>query len=382
MTSTAVDADLSEAADKELEEESISSTYIRQKQNRGLFAVLALLVLLIVTVLLNAGLGAVEIAPLQVMAILLNPLLKMFGLALPYEYTDPQSAVFWAIRFPRIIFAGLIGATLATSGAAIQGIFRNPLADPGLIGISSGASLAAAAAFVVGESWFSVNEKILMFMVPLVAFAGALLAMYVVLNLSRVGKRVVVTTMLLVGIAVNALCGAGIGVFTYFADDSQLRSITFWSLGNLGGATWSIIALTAPLMLGSILILPRFSRSLNLLLLGESEASHLGVNTDLLKKVISVIVALAVGVAVSFAGLIGFVGLVVPHILRLALGPDHRYVLSLAPLAGAVLLLGSDLAARIMVSPAELPIGIVTSALGAPFFLWLVVRQRSVESKL
>ncbi len=185
-----------------------------------------------------------------------------------------------------------------------------------------------------------------------------------------------VATMLLAGIAVNALAGAGTGFLTFMATDAQLRNITFWSLGSLGGTTWTAVSAVAPCMLTGLLLLPWLARSLNVFLLGEAEAGHLGIQIERLKRRVIVLVALAVGAAVSTAGIIGFIGLVVPHVVRLLLGPDHRYVLPGSALLGASLLIGADLVARTVVAPAELPLGIVTVVLGAPCFLWLLLRQR------
>ena len=349
------------------------------RQRRARVALAILIVGLCAVAILSAGKGAVVLTPEQVLAALVRPLgIHAFG-----DVTTQQTLVLWAIRLPRIVFAGLVGAALAASGAGLQGIFRNPLADPTLIGVAGGASFAAALVFVLGGKVVSDSgENFGALLLPLAAFAGALLATFLVLKLSRVGSRTVVTTMLLCGIAINALAGVGTGALTFAASDRELRSLTFWSLGSLGGSTWTVVAVSAPLLLAGIFILPRYARTLNLFLLGEAEARHLGVRVDRVKLVIVVLSALAVGAAVAFSGVIGFVGLVVPHLLRLALGPDNRYVLRLSPLLGALLLIGADLIARTAVAPAELPIGIVTAAIGAPFFLWLVVRQRAMGGTL
>ena len=352
---------------------------VPSRHRRGRIALATLIVALCGVIIVSAGKGAVALSPEQVLAALVRPLgLDAFG-----EISRQQQLVVWAIRLPRIVFAGLVGAALATAGAGLQGIFRNPLADPSLIGISGGASFAAALVFVLGGNAALASQASLeTLMLPAAAFAGALLATYLVLRLSRVGTRTLVTTMLLCGIAINALAGVGTGALTFAATDRELRSLTFWSLGSLGGATWAVVAVTAPLLLAAILILPRFARTLNLFLLGEAEARHLGVRVDRVKRAIVVIAALGVGAAVAFSGVIGFVGLVVPHLLRLVLGPDNRYVMRFSPLLGATLLIGADLVARTVVAPAELPIGIVTAAIGAPFFLWLVVRQRATGMSL
>lgn len=211
---------------------------------------------------------------------------------------------------------------------------------------------------------------------PLAAFIGSIVATLIVYRLSTQNGRTIVSTMLLAGIAVNALAGAGAGFFVLLATDDQLRDIVFWSLGSLGGATWRAVLTTVPFVGLAILALPRLARSLNALLLGEAEATHLGISIEQVKRVIVVLTALAVGASVAAAGSIGFVGLVVPHLLRLVVGPEHRLVLPGSALLGATILVGADTIARTIIAPAELPIGIVTASLGAPFFLWLLLCVR------
>lgn len=347
-----------------------------------------LLVLLVVAVaLVSATVGAVRVPVRQVLAIVVEPI----GIALPWlppDGDEQQRAVLWAIRLPRIALAALVGATLATAGAGLQGMFRNPLADPGLIGVSSGASLAAVAVIVLGarlagSAAVQVAGPLATLLLPGAAFLGGLVATLVVLRLARVGggamvdARTAAATMLLCGIAVNAIAGAGVGLLVYLSTDQQLRDITFWSLGSVAGATWQAVALAAPFALVTLVGLPRLAAQLDLLLLGEAEAGHLGVRVDRLKGRTMVLSALGVGAAVAFTGLIGFVGLVVPHLLRLAHGPGHRRLLRTAPLLGAALLMLADLVARTVVPPSELPIGVVTAAIGGPFFLWLLLRERA-----
>ena len=323
--------------------------------------------------------GPVSIQPLEVLAIALGKL----GMALPVPIEAMQEYVLANVRLPRVLFGALVGAALAVSGTAMQGVFRNPLADPGLIGVSSGAALAAAFALGLPVSGMAgsslahgLTSSLTHLIVPGAAFVGGLMAVSVVYALSRLHGRVVVTRMLLVGIAVNALCAAGVGLMLAQSTDAQLRAITFWRLGSLGGATWQTLALMTPFVLLACVILPRLARGLNLLALGESEARHLGLEVDHLRRVTLVCCALSVGAAVAFAGLIGFVGLVVPHVMRLLVGPDHRRLMPVSVLGGAALLVASDTLARTLVAPAELPIGVLTAFLGAPFFLWLVLRSR------
>jgi iron complex transport system permease protein len=329
---------------------------------------LGLVGVLVALVLFAVGNGAVAIAPTQVAAILAGQI----GVALPWAFEPQQEAVLLAVRLPRVLLGALVGAALAVAGAAMQGLFRNPLADPGLIGVSSGAALAAVGAIVLGTGSLAGP-----FTLPVAAFVGGLVTTLLVYRLSSAEGRTSVATMLLAGIAVNALAGAGTGLLTFVATDAQLRSITFWSLGSLGGATWNALAGVAPPLLAAMVLLPTLARPLNAFLLGEAEAGHLGIDSERVKAAAIVLTALAVGAAVSVSGIIGFVGLAVPHLLRLLSGPDHRHLLIDASLLGASLLIGADWLCRTVVAPAELPIGILTAALGAPFFLWLLLRDRS-----
>ena len=340
---------------------------------KPLLVVSALTVSLFWLTVLSVGIGAVTVSPAQVITILA----EQVGLPGWVSYEPVQKAILLNIRLPRVVLAILSGAALAVSGAAMQGLFRNPLADPGLIGVSSGAALAAAVAMVaagaVSAAWI---EPIATFIVPLAAFAGGVLATILVYKLATERGRTDVATMLLAGIAVNAMAGAVIGFMIFLANDDQLRDYTFWTLGSLGGATWGSVWVVLPLLLAAILFLPGLSRGLNAILLGEAEARHLGVPVERLKRLIVLFVGLAVGAAVSVSGMIGFVGLVVPHILRLWMGPDHRFLLPGSAILGGLLLLGSDLLARTLVAPAELPIGVITATTGAPFFLWLLLKNR------
>lgn len=318
------------------------------------------------------GVGAVAIRPDETFGILA----KQVGLVDAAAIDPRQEAVLLSIRLPRALLAIVVGAGLAISGAAMQGLLRNPLADPGLLGVSSGAALAAAATIVMGGSVVaSLPPLVRPFALSCAAFAGSLLATLIVWRLSTRARITAVATMLLAGIALNALAGAGTGLFTLVATDPQLRSLTFWTLGSLGGATWSSLGAVALLVMPAVFLLPRMARSLNALLLGESEARFLGVHVEAVKRVIVVVAALAVAATVAAAGMIGFVGLVAPHLVRLLMGADHRRLLPGAGLLGATLLTLADVVARTAISPAEIPIGIVTALVGAPFFLGLLVRE-------
>lgn len=333
--------------------------------------IVLLTVLFIVVALFSLSVGPAAFTPHETLAILARKL----GLDLAVD--GRQEAVFLAIRLPRVLLGALVGAGLATAGAVMQGIFRNPLADPGLVGVSSGAALGAVAAIVIGGgAGFALRATAALFFVPCAAFAGGLITTAFVLVFARMGAA----TMLLAGIAINALSGSAIGFLTYIATDAQLRDIAFWSLGSLSGATWTTLLAVAPFVLTALLLLPRVAGALNALLLGEAEAAHLGVAVKSVKRRAVVLVALSVGASVAFTGAIGFIGLVTPHLLRLIIGPDHRWLLPGTALFGACLLLVADATARTLVAPAELPVGVVTALVGAPFFLWLLARNRRRSS--
>ena len=290
-----------------------------------------------------------------------------------------SSAIVSDIRLPRVVMAALVGAALALSGAVLQGLFRNPLAEPSLIGASNGATLGAVLFIVLVEGRVrgALAPWALKFALPLTAFAFALAATRMVMRLASRRGKTSIATLLLTGVAMNAWVGALVGLMFYLGTDSQIRAITFWTLGSLSGSGWWNVGILAVFMLFPLLYMPKLSRQLNALLLGEAEAAHLGVNVEKLKTTAVAAVALAVGAATAFTGLIGFVGLIVPQMLRLWLGPDHKTLLPAAALYGALFLPLADAAARTLVAPAELPIGVLTSAIGAPVFLLLLQKSQS-----
>ena len=337
---------------------------------RGLIP--ALLLLLALAFWLALALGPVSLS----LGDSLRALLRLAGLPLAGAGLEQAELIVGQLRLPRALLGLAVGAVLALAGVAMQGLFRNPLADPGLIGVSSGAALGAALA-IVGGAWLGQPPVWLApWLLSLCAFGGGLGVTALVYRLGRRDGETRVATMLLAGIALSALTGAGIGLFSYLADDATLRSLTFWNLGSLNGASYARLWPLLPVCLGVALWLPRRAAALNALLLGESEARHLGFDVERLKRELVLCVALGVGAAVAAAGMIGFVGLVVPHLVRLLTGPDHRLLLPASALAGAALLLLADLAARLLLAPAELPIGTLTALLGAPFFLYLLRRER------
>ena len=289
---------------------------------------------------------------------------------------DNFHTIVFDIRLPRILLALCIGAILALSGAVMQGLFRNPLADPSLIGVSSGASVGASLAIVFAGGLLQANAWMGLSVVAFGAFAGGLLATLLVYRLATSEFGTSVTTMLLAGIAIGAIAGSLNGLLGYFSNDALLRQMSIWQMGNLSTANWSRLLPVAVALCVLLVALPRVSLALNALLLGESEARHLGINVQRIKRQLIIATALGIGMAVAVAGLIGFVGLVVPHLIRLLIGPDHRWLLPASALGGAMLLIIADTLARVVASPAELPIGILTALIGAPLFIGLLVRQR------
>ncbi|HEX9858534.1 MAG TPA: iron ABC transporter permease, partial [Paracoccaceae bacterium] len=326
-----------------------------------------LLALLAAMALLSVGTGASGVSLPGVLA----------DLATGQQIAARDRVVLLDIRLPRLALGLLIGAALAVSGALMQGLFRNPLADPGIVGVGAGAGLGAVLAIVLGGLLpATLAATAGPHLVPLAAFLGGWGTVLLLYRTATRAGRTSVATMLLAGIALAALAGAATGVLIYLADDRQLRDLTFWGMGSLAGASWARLAAAAPLILPALLAAPLLARGLNALALGEAAAAHLGIPVQRVKRHAVLCVAAATGAAVAVAGGIGFVGIVVPHLLRLATGPDHRFLLPNAALLGAALLLGADLIARLIVAPAELPIGIVTALLGAPVFLWILLRQR------
>lgn len=340
--------------------------------SRPVAIVLVLLALLVLSVLAAAGTGAVPLPPLQILAILAAQL----GLDTGVPVGPGETSLILHLRLPRVVLAMVVGAGLAVCGAALQGLFRNPLADPGLVGVSGGAALGAGLVIVAGGLLAPLMFPALrMWMLPLAAFGGGLVAALVVYRLGTRAGVSDITAMLLAGIAINALAGAGLGAFSYFANDEQLRNLTFFTLGGLGAANWTLVAVCLGVVALVAFVFLRQARALNALLLGEAEATHLGVDVQAVKRRIFLGVAAAVGVLVAFTGMIGFVGLVVPHLARMMLGPDHHRVLPVSMLLGALLVVLADLGARTLIVPAELPLGVLTAALGAPFFIWLLAKR-------
>lgn len=337
---------------------------------RALFTGLSALCLL--SIWLSLALGPVSLPLFDT----LRAALRLIGVPIAGEGLEQAELILGQIRLPRTLLGLAVGGVLALSGVAMQGLFRNPLADPGLVGVSSGAALGAAIAIVGGAAFGGLPEVMGPYLLSLCAFIGGLGVTALVYRLGRRNGQTNVAVMLLAGIALTALAGSAVGLFTYLADDATLRTLTFWNLGSLNGASYARLWPLLIVTVGVALWLPRRANALNALLLGESEANHLGIDVEGLKRELVFCTALGVGAAVAAAGMIGFIGLVMPHLVRLLAGPDHRVLLPASVLAGATLLLFADLIARLALAPAELPIGIVTAFLGAPFFLYLLMRGR------
>ena len=320
---------------------------------------LLFLIALLITVTAATVIGAFPIPALSLLQANLSP---------------QEQAVLTSIRLPRVLLAVIVGAALAVSGAALQGLFRNPLADPGLIGISSGAALAVALMIV---SIGPLPGILGLYGLSLAAFIGGLITSVIIFRFAGLTGTSSVTYILLAGIAINALASAGTGFLAYLSDDQELRTLTFWTMGSLGGALWPGVLICASLVIPATFMLYKNAQRLNILLLGESEARHLGVDSERLKRNIIICTAISVGAAVAVSGIIGFVGLVIPHLIRLTLGPDHRLLIPASALLGAIILIIADTVSRTLLAPAEIPVGIFTSLIGGPFFLWLLVKQYS-----
>ncbi|MCX7205957.1 MAG: iron ABC transporter permease [Proteobacteria bacterium] len=333
------------------------STTLPQFSNWLLWTLGGLLILLM---MISASSGAVAIPLSELPQLIFSPRFEIG--------TEQQlwQSVLLDMRLPRVLFGALAGAVLALTGAAMQALFRNPLAEPGLLGITSGASLGAVAAILLGGGS-------LMVLAP-AAFAGSLIATALAYHLGKHYQGI--AGLLLAGIAINAICFSLIGLMTYMADDNQLRSLTFWNMGSLAGGTWSLLSVLSPALLIISALILRHWRAMNALLLGEREAQHLGFPMKAIRRKLVLLTALLIGPLVAATGGIGFVGLVVPHLIRMVLGADHRRLLPASMLAGAIALVAADCVARLIAQPAELPIGIVTSLIGGPFFLWLLISRK------
>ncbi len=343
------------------------------RKNKFFFPVLV--VLLIAVLIFAIAFGAVSILPSEMFSSL-----KHF-----FQGKDPANiyeGVFIQLRLPRVLLCAITGAILAVSGVLMQGLFRNPIVEPGLVGTSAGAALGASIVFVMAPNFNPIFKSITgPLLVPMVAFMGALLATYIVYVLAKNSKRVSIMSLLLIGIAVNAVCLSGTGFMSYIARDPQARSITFWNLGTFSGASWQQVFIVGTVATIIFIFSLRYSKQLNTLLLGEEEAGYLGVDADKLKMRVMLLNTAMVSVATAFVGVISFMGLIVPHVLRLLIGSDNKKLLPASMILGALLLVLADMCARLILAPAEVPIGIITSLVGAPIFIILLKRFNVVNDK-
>lgn len=339
------------------------------RRRRALITILSVVlsVALFALVIVSAASGQLQLPTSEVLSSLMHKL----GLGGSEITSHPQGeSALWTIRFPRVALAALIGAALAVGGAIMQGVFGNPLADPGVVGVSSGAAAAASAAMVFNITIFGTWTT------PMFAFIGGLAVTMIVYFMSRSNGRTEVVTLVLTGVAINAVAGAVIAFLTFVGDQQSREQIVFWQLGSLNGTRWQYVAVVAPLVILGIAAAIVISRKLDLLALGDRSARHLGVNVESLRIFSIVIVAILTAAAVAFSGIISFVGLVIPHIIRMLIGPGHRALIPLSALGGAVLLSAADLVARTAVQYADLPIGMLTSLVGGPFFFYLIRKTR------
>ncbi len=335
-------------------------------RRRGATVLIWAAVALLIAVIASFAVGPLRLPPMEV----LQAIGVKLGLADPASVSTRDLAVVWQLRIPRALLGAMVGAALAMAGASLQGLFGNPLADPGIVGVTQGAALGAVSAIVLGAGAFGV------WTLPLAAFAGAGGAITLTYLLARPGQGTGTATLLLVGIAIAAFCSAMIGFLTYIASESELQSLVFWQMGSLAQADWMDVVAVAPVFVLGTIALLRLATPLDMLALGERQAQHLGLDVKRTRLKLIAFSALLVGAAVAFAGSIGFVGLVVPHVVRLLVGPGHRWLLPVSAVAGALLIVVADTAARTLDPPSEIPLGLFSAALGAPFFLWLVMRQR------
>ncbi|GAB7036420.1 iron ABC transporter permease [Catenuloplanes niger JCM 9533] len=330
--------------------------------------IVALAVAVVVVCVVAAGSGQVPIAPSEVVGSILHRLGLDVG---PLPAVAQGENALWVVRFPRVVLAAIVGAALGSAGALMQGVFGNPLAEPGVIGVSSGAAVGAASAIVFGASLFGP------WTVAAAAFAGGLITTAAVYAMSRSGGRTEVVTLVLTGVAVNATAGALLGLLMFLTDDDGVRAIAFWQLGSLASANWAAVAVAGPCAVAGVTVAVLLARRLDLLALGERPARHLGVDTERLRRTAIVVVALLTASAVAFTGIIAFIGLVVPHLVRMVAGPGHRVLIPAGALGGAVVVVLGDLLARTLLEYQELPLGVLTAVVGGPCFFWLLRRTRA-----
>jgi iron complex transport system permease protein len=338
----------------------------KKRYFRWSLILVGLIGMLLLTMVLSISLGAVSISGLTVAKILLSKI-PVVG-----NVVDSNSRVFEdiiiEIRLPRVILASIVGASLSVAGCAMQSLFRNPMADPYIIGISSGAAFGVTIVIVLEIQWLAL---------PFVAFLFACLTICIVYCIARVHNKLPTETLLLSGIAVGAFFAALVGFMIYIAGE-KIHGIVFWLMGGLWNSTWNKVIIVLPLIVCGIFVIFLFGRKLNLLMLGEDHALSLGIDVELTKKIILICASLITACAVSVSGIIGFVGLIIPHCMRLIVGPDHRILIPTSCLVGAIFLIWTDTLARTIIQPTEIPVGIITALFGAPFFVYLLKRRKKV----
>lgn len=335
-----------------------------------IYGILGLFILLIAMAAFATTIGSVEIPFWTTFNVLLSRL-PLVNIAPSWPSTT--ETIILDIRLPRVILAGLVGAALATAGAAYQGLFRNPLADPYLIGVAQGAALGAVIGFVMPPTWHRFGFGI----IPLLAFTGAIISTAIVYNLARVGKTLPVTTLILAGVALGALLGSIVS-YLIISSGEKMHGIIFWLMGSFSLSQWSEVKVVLPYVIVGVVIILVYARPLNIMQLDEEQAQQLGINVERIKLILLAAATLITAAAVSFVGTIGFVGIIIPHAVRLVWGADHRFLLPLSVLTGAIFLILADLIARTVLAPTEVPIGVITALTGAPFFLYLLRRRRRI----
>lgn len=335
---------------------------------RCVYTIIGLSIILAMIVPFATTIGSVQIPFLTTFSILLS---RVPAIDIAPTWPSTLETIILEIRLPRVILAGIVGAALSVAGATYQGLFRNPLADPYLIGVAQGASLGAVIGFLLPSHWHGIGLGI----IPLLAFAGALASVSIVYGISRVGRMLAVTRLILAGVALGALLSAIVSYLTITSGE-KIHGIIFWLMGSFSLSQWSEIRIALPVVAAGVIVIMIYSRSLNLIQLGEEQAQQLGINVERLKVILLGAATLITAAAVSFVGIIGFVGIIIPHMVRLIWGPDYRFLLPLSVLTGGVFLIVADIAARTIMAPSEIPVGVFTAACGAPFFLYLL-RQRT-----
>ena len=348
---------------KDASEEEATVVYPTQWRNRA-YAIVGLALLLGITIIVTLGIGSTDIPFGTLLQILIS---KLPLIHIQPTWTSNTEVIIFDIRLPRLLMAGLVGAALAVAGTTYQGLFRNPLADPYLIGVAQGAALGAVIGFML-PAW-QIGS------IPFLAFVGAISAAAMVYAVARVGKTLPMTTVILAGIAIGAFLTA-ITSYLMIASGDNLHGIISWLLGSFSLTSWRQVAMVTPYIIVGIIIIWLFARPLNVMQLDEEQAQQLGINVEQVKLILLGAATLITAAAVCFCGTIGFVGIIIPHAMRLLWGPDHRFLLPLATLAGAIFLILADTAARTMLAPTEVPIGVITAFIGAPFFLYLLRQKK------